>query len=69
MSPLKDILRKRRSALVARKRKKREPESYVLHGFPVLPSRGGRVVTHEEIQRLLDEEDLELIAHIKRRST
>jgi predicted transcriptional regulator len=33
-----------------------EQQEYILDGFPVFASRGGKV-THEEIKRLLDEED------------
>jgi hypothetical protein len=36
--------------------KDQEQDEYILNGFPVFPSRGGKV-THEEIKRLLDEED------------
>lgn len=33
-----------------------EQQEYILDGFPVFPS-GGRKVTHEEIKRLLDDEE------------
>ncbi len=67
MSPVKDILRKKREALVVKRRTRAEPKEHVLNGFPVLPSRGGPKVTHELIQRLLDEKDEEYIARFCRR--
>lgn len=51
-----ELIRKALAEPVSRGVSDAAQEEYILDGFPVFPSGGGKI-THEQIRKLMDEED------------